>query len=198
MSTIYIYKTDTVWGIGQSIYDEKSFNEIALSKGTTNDKPLSILFSNYEELVQYFQLPKEMNENWFADMAKLEMSFILPVQWLKKEIPSFNYGKQNYISIRYLTYEHLQFIRRELGAPFTTTSVNRTGEKPADTIQEAIHFQKQFCPQAKLIDEENFSMSGVSSTMVKFEIDKSCSFIRRGRFANEISQKLTFAHFKLL
>ena len=95
MSTIYIYKTDTVWGIGQSIYDEKSFNEIALSKGTTNDKPLSILFSNYEELVQYFQLPKEMNENWFADMAKLEMSFLLPVQWLKKEIPSFNFGNKS-------------------------------------------------------------------------------------------------------
>ncbi len=61
---LFIYPTDTVWGIGSNIYDEASFKEIARIKKTTTDKPLSIMFTDLSELKKSFRFPVEMNEEW--------------------------------------------------------------------------------------------------------------------------------------
>ena len=55
-NTIYVYPTDTVWGIGCSIYNQDGFEKIAKIKKTKADKPLSILFESRAEIELFFNL----------------------------------------------------------------------------------------------------------------------------------------------
>jgi len=184
----YIYPTDTVWGIGGSIYSEISYKEIARIKNTTEDKPLSILFSTQEELFTYFKFPNSISSSWLKDFFSFESSLLLPLQFQKKEIPSWIFQGSSFVSVRCLDFPIIHDLVKALNSPITTTSLNKTGFSPIASFEEAKLFYEQNCPQVNFVMGKEMSLSGNSSTMISLDDSGQFKMIRNGLYARELSK----------
>lgn len=180
---VVVYPTDTVWGIGGSIFSEKAQREIATIKKGEYDKPLSVLFPNISTLNEYVRLPEIGNVNW-SDFFCLESTLLLPKE-LFPTVPSWVIHNSPYVGLRVLDGVITQKIWTKILAPVTSTSLNLTGESPIVKESDAKAFHLENCPSALFIGEQGQKPSGESSTILKFEND-SFSFLRKGRNADEI------------
>ena len=70
--TIYVYPTDTVWGMGSSIYSRPAYAEILRIKNYVKPRPLSVLFFHYQQVLEFFNLPSFVREEWLKDFFKIQ------------------------------------------------------------------------------------------------------------------------------
>lgn len=164
--SVFIYPTDTVWGIGASIYSEAAYKKIAAIKKTSDDKPLSIMFTDVNVLYKSFNFPDFMSVSWLRNYFKLESTLAIPLKISKISIPSWVTAKSDLVSVRCLDDAALKEISDSLKAPFFTTSLNITGTPPIIQYDDAVAFQKEHAPEAELFGDSSHNLSGRSSTIV--------------------------------
>lgn len=186
---IFIYPTDTVWGIGASIYSQNAYQSIAAIKRTSDDKPLSIMFTDATVLYNSFNFPDIMTLSWLRNYFKLESTLLIPIKIAKILIPSWITAKSEFVSIRCLEHTELKKISEIALAPFITTSLNLTGDPPIVGFEDAKKFQEAYAPDAQLIGDSSHNLSGSSSTIVIFRIN-SFEIIRVGLKVEEIKKHL--------
>lgn len=182
----FIYPTDTVWGIGGSLYSEISYSEIARIKKTSADKPLSILFSSLNQLHEYFIFPEHLSETWLCEFFSLETSLLVPLEWKKKEIPFWIFQGSAFVSVRCLELPTIKSLIEKVGSPITSTSLNLTGQAPISSFEEARLFHLQQCPQLEFFKGEGSDLSGRSSTMVSIDTAGVFTVLREGRYVSQI------------
>lgn len=123
---IFIYPTDTIYGLGCNALDEAAVNRIKNIKKRDADKPLSVIAPS---------------KKWIRDNCILDFNLdkYLPGPYtliLKKKDKNFlSYLSSDTIGIRIPANEFTKKIQ-ESGVPFITTSVNLSGEKLANSISE--------------------------------------------------------------
>lgn len=185
---IFIYPTDTVWGIGGNIHSEKMAERVNLIKGYSEAKPLSILFYDFNMLSDYFQL-ELFDMDWLKELFKKEATLGLPVSWLKKEIPKESHGDSPFVCVRVLSLPFIKELIESAGGPVYTTSFNYRNDPPMTTLSEVSEKKKELCPDAILLGD-NTSLSGSSSTI--FVIDEQGAFkiLRPGTRAEEIEEHI--------
>lgn len=187
---VFIYPTDTVWGIGSPIIDANGNKEISRIKKTSSDKPLTVLFTNIDQIKNYLNVDSLFNKEGLDDLFLQEITIGLPVSYIiNSVIPDFILCKSDYIYFRCLP-----FLSEYISIPVTTTSLNITGEPPIATTEEARSFyDKVKCDNPHLeciwVDGDLITMSGNPSTIIcmknnKFEV------VRKGVFVDGISRKL--------
>jgi L-threonylcarbamoyladenylate synthase len=125
---IFIYPTDTIYGLGCNALDEKAVAKIKEIKSRDKDKPLSIIAPNIEWVITNFRTTEAELERYFPGpytllLKKRDASFL---SWI-----SIN----ERIGVRVPNQEFC-FKIQESGVPFVTTSVNLTGETPIKSIKE--------------------------------------------------------------
>ena len=190
---IYIYKTDTVWGIGAAIDDKVSHLKICEIKKTSVDKPVSILFSSLEEVEKYFDLPF-VNKNKELDLFfKDKMTLLLPKKFSISEIPKFIIGESQYVGIRCLNNQKISKVIKKIKTPITTTSLNVTGDPVAKNETEA----KNFLSKASLnedeylfINETNEVNSSEASTILQLDLKNQWNLIRGDKSKLEKYQQI--------
>lgn len=188
---IFIYPTDTVWGIGCSLYSENGHACIAKIKKTSKKKPLSIMFASVRDIYQHFHLPKEMTLLWLEDFFKLETTFGFPIKASRIKIPQWATGESDYVSIRSVDSGAVKKIYQDIQAPFFSTSLNLTGEAPIVSANEALHFQQTHAPNAHFISSnEKDDLSGSSSTIVFFRENLDFEIKREGLKIEEVKNHL--------
>jgi len=187
--SIFIYPTDTVWGIGASIYSQSAQKTIASIKRTSDDKPLSIMFTDITVLYNSFNFPDVMSLSWLRNYFKLESTLAIPLKIAKISIPSWITGKSELVSVRCLEHPELRIIGDTLKAPFITTSLNLTGEPPIVNFQDAKQFQLAYAPEAEFFGDSSHNLSGRSSTIVFFRVNHF-EIIREGLKVEEIRKHL--------
>ena len=193
---VFIYPTDTVWGIGSSVYSKIGYDKIAEIKKTSKDKPLSIMFSSVDEIINHLTLPREFSKNWLIDFFKLETTLGLPLTWLKIAIPSWATAESSFVSLRCLENEVIKNIDNEIKSPFFSTSLNLTGKPPIISQAEAVEFQKTYAPEAHFISSAHFedNLSGSSSTVVFFTKNENAELEfeikREGKRVEEVKKHL--------
>ena len=181
---IYIYPTDTVWGIGANIFSRNAQEKIRAIKKSTLDKPMSILFPGKELLGHFLDYPLPWN-----DLFSLEITFLIPRSWCKEEIPDW-VATGPFLGIRCLEGDEINSIKERENAPITTTSLNLSGGGPITTLADAKEFQKAQASDSKLLSFKNHSMSGMSSTIVKVEVENKYEIIRAGTNVEKIKSVL--------
>jgi L-threonylcarbamoyladenylate synthase len=192
---IYIYPTDTVWGIGCNIFSEKSFIEIAKIKKTDPTKPISILYHSYNDLALDVNLPTYLPKTLFTFLANKEVTFLFPSSFAKSHFPKYLFKLSPFISIRFLENPMYGIMHAEIGAPFFTTSLNITNEPPLLTLDLAKEFKEKYAPDARLIPGLNgHKLSGVSSTIIEFD-EMKFKILRVGKNAEEIKNYLSSLNF---
>lgn len=191
----YVYPTDTVWGIGGSIYSEKAIDLICQVKRITKKRPFSIMFSNLEHLEEYFSFPQKFNPQKLKELFSLEVTILVSLEYARKKIPSWITRGEERIAFRCLeSNKGIKHIIERVGAPITTTSFNLTGENPIKDEKGASQlFEKlkvNFSNKIELINQDpDISLSGNSSSIVAIDFSSSplkFEFLRKGTYNKEI------------
>ena len=187
---LFIYPTDTVWGLGCSIYSESGYLKIAAIKKSTSKKPLSIMFNGIDEVAKYFQLPEKLTTDWLNDFFKLETTLALPLKISRTKLPEWVTGNSSFVGIRCLESDVIKKIYNRTNGPFFTTSLNITGVVPITDLDTALDFQKQHAPSAQFVTTSNMSinpqLSGSSSTLIFLNENFQFEIKREGKKSEEV------------
>jgi len=126
---IFIYPTDTIYGLGCNALDEKAVARIKEIKKRDIGKPLSVIAPSINWI----------EENCFVD-PELDLDRYFPGHYtviLKKKDEKFlnHVASGDSIGVR-IPYSDFCDKIREIGVPFITTSVNLSGEEPVCKVDE--------------------------------------------------------------
>ena len=120
---VFIYPTDTIYGIGCDAANESSIEKIRKLKGRTT-APFSIIVPSLE----WVEENCDVNEKVKGWLSKLPGPYTLILNLKNKEIISDNIAPEvDTIGIRYPDHWFTELIK-ELGIAVVTTSANKSGE----------------------------------------------------------------------
>lgn len=154
---VLIFPTDTVYGIGTSIYSKEGIARIYKIKNRPLDKPLAVLCANINQIEEIAYL---------TDDAKKLISTFLPgplTVILKSKESILNSFGHDTVGVRIPKYKIALDVLKENG-PMATTSVNESG-KPS--INDYMIIKKIYNNQVDAIyapDDE--PTSSLASTVV--------------------------------
>lgn len=167
---IVILPTDTVYGFSGIVqgrhYSYHTEKKIAQIKGRDENKPCIQLISKPEDLKKYTRdlVPQELLSLWPGPLTII-------VHTLKKG------GIFETTAFRCPGDAWLRQLIAECGAPIYSTSVNRAGSAPLNTLGE---IKKEFGSQVDLIIDDGDKTAGTPSTIVALEEDGSVKLVRQG------------------
>lgn len=179
---IIIYPTDTVYGIGCSIFNTQAITRIYQIKGQDPLKPFSFICSDLSHISEYakvsnpaFRLMKQLIPGPFT--------FVLPASRLK-QLPKSLISKRKTVGIRVPDNIISRTLIQELGHPILSASVtNRAGEILNDPQIIREHYEKI----VDLIIDGGFSQLEVS-TIIDLTEDRPV-VVRHG--AGDVSMLIT-------
>lgn len=189
---LFIYPTDTVWGIGGDIFSKESYEKIASIKGHELNKPLSIIFRDYEMISNLINLPASISREWLEEFFTYESTIGLPKSWAKKELPKWICQDSEYITVRCMNSDELDPVFKSINGPLTSTSLNHTTKPPITNESKALEFYNKYASSESFCKQGSTICSGRSSTIVLIDIDR-ITVVREGQYIDEIRE-----HFKLL
>lgn len=156
---VFVYPTDTVYGLGCDATNSDSVNRIKDMKGRDRDKPISIIAPSLswieENCVVDYDLSKYLPGPYTLILKKKDSGFlsdVAPGETLGVRIPDSDFCDEV----------------REVGIPFVTTSVNLSGEPPAVAVEEV---SSEILEKVDEIVDEG-KLNGKPSTLV-MEASKS-------------------------
>lgn len=126
---VIIYPTDTVYGIGASVYDKEGIKRIYDIKHRPLDKPLAVLCANIEQIDEIAYLTKDARKLIEAFMPGA-LTIILKSKDKIKESMGFDT-----IGVRIPNYK-LAIEILERNGPMATTSVNESGAPSINNYDE--------------------------------------------------------------
>ncbi len=128
---IFIYPTDTVYGLGCSI-DSPSVERIFEIKKRNKNTPLSIAFSSIEMAAEYAVIGG--NEKRFM-MKRADKPYTFIVRKTNR-IPDVVTAGKDTAGVRIPDHPVIRGIIKRAGIPVVTTSANLSGEAPPTSVDE--------------------------------------------------------------
>lgn len=151
---IFIYPTDTLYGLGCDATNIEAVNKIKEIKSRDKDKPMSIIAPNKEWIQEHCIVDVDLDKYLPGPYTLL----------LKKKDPSFlsHVSDNDSLGIRIPAHNLTKQIQ-ESGIPFITTSVNLSGEPFALDLNDISEDIKK---QVDEIIESKEKLSGIPSTLI--------------------------------
>lgn len=169
MSKVIIFPTDTVYGIGASVFDENGINKIYEIKHRPKDKPLAVLcasLSQIEDICYINDKARRLIEKFMPGA----LTIIVPAKDnIKKSMGLEMVGVR-------IPNSKLAIKILEENGPMATTSVNESGCVP---INEYDIIYKEYNDKVDFIYKSDEASSNISSTVVM--IDDDIKLIREGQ-----------------
>ena len=189
--SIFIYPTDTVWGIGASFYDERANRHIRTLKDNQAFKPMSLLFENHDELESFLIDPVSIKR--FSSLWVCGLTLLIPKKMFQGEVPEWIIGDSDFVGVRVVTNPSIKKLHSLIQFPITTTSCNSQGESPAVNSEEAQNFLRSLSSEdqslIQVIQEgSEIENQGAASTIVK--VEDSLTIIREGKNFQTIQNEL--------
>jgi L-threonylcarbamoyladenylate synthase len=126
---IFIYPTDTVYGLGCNALKSGSISEIKKIKGKDKDKPLSVIAPSKKWIYDYFDISKKS----YVQTLPGPFTFIFNV---KKRAVARNVNPgMNTMGVR-IPYHAFSRLVQRANVPFITTPVNLSGKPPVREIKK--------------------------------------------------------------
>lgn len=132
---VVAYPTETVYGLAVNPFSEAAIEKLFKIKGRPEDKPILLVIGN---LLQINELVNSLSENARICMSKFWPG---PLSLLLSCNPNLSpklTGKEGKVCVRWSCHSIAQKLSLEFGHPITSTSANRTGEKPATSVSEIL------------------------------------------------------------
>ncbi len=151
------FPTDTVYGVGAIATDKKAVEKIYQMKRRNNKKPLPVLCSNIDQIKEYVD---EIDDTIAALMKKYWPGALTII--FNKKPGVGDHLSDNTIAFRMPNSKiALDIINRF--SPIATTSVNMSGEKEINNIDE---IEEKFADWIDYIVTDEAYLSNIPSTVV--------------------------------
>jgi len=180
---IFIYPTDTIYGIGGNPFNEKVADRITKIKGRDESKKFIWLLSDIERVMNYTEILFENHIEFLNKIWPAQVTVVLNLNSRTKEIL-----KQNTAAIRIPQNEFCLKLLNEISRPLISTSVNRSGHEPVHSYKQ---IPDDFINDVDAIFHNSLQNVNISSTIVDLTSEKPI-LIREGavRFV-ELLQKFS-------
>lgn len=124
---IFVYPTDTIYGIGCNAENEKLVEKIRKIK-KRDKKPFSIIAPNKEFILKNFETTKKLIDKYLPGPYTLI---------LKKKNPAFlkSVSENEFVGVRIPDHPFTRKLQKS-EKPIVTTSMNLSGEPPIKSISE--------------------------------------------------------------
>ncbi|HOO55018.1 MAG TPA: L-threonylcarbamoyladenylate synthase [Methanothrix sp.] len=126
-----VYPTETVYGIGASIYIPEAVERIFEIKGRAHNLPLSVAVASFEMIERIARIDED-------DLALLRKVLPGPVTILVEkspDLPDTVTAGSRLVGIRFPDHPMALELIRTAG-PITSTSANLSGQKPPSSLDE--------------------------------------------------------------
>lgn len=167
---IFIYPTETCYGLGCSAFDKEGIKKIYDLKKRDSDKPLIVLVDSIEMFkeIAYVSKKAEMlaNKYWPGPLTIIQPK--------KEVIPDLIADKE--IGVRWSPHKVPSELIKELKAPIVSTSANLSGEKTPYSISDIPDSIKEKVD--RIIDDGNLD-NNPPSTVINIKQDKII-IVRKG------------------
>ncbi len=166
------YPSDTVYGLGAAVSDERAIERLFVVKGRLSEKALSLLLADAEDMAP---LCAEV-----PPAAKLLAERFWPggLTLVLRRSPAFHSAALggDSVAVRVPDHAFLREVIRALGEPITGTSANRSGRPSCRTAQEV---KRELGDAVDLIIDGGPSRAGQESTVVDIT-DDTPKILREG------------------
>lgn len=156
MNKLIIFPTDTVYGIGTSLYDKDNINKIYEIKGRSFDKQIPVLCSSLEQ-IEKFAVVNDKLRKLAKDFWPGALTIVL-----ESNNAYYNFSGEKSIAVRIPNHKETLKLLEQFG-PLKTTSINKSGEKPLNDYEVIYERYKDVVDHIYINNEE---MIGVSSTII--------------------------------
>jgi len=139
---IILYPTDTVYGLGVDVFNEKAVEKLYLIKQRDMRRPISLMVKDLKQIESLLgKIPQKI-----AEVVKKLVpgkSTVLLENTLEQPIPVFQYFSENGIPLKKIGFripDHpvTKGLTSRLGRPISTTSANISGEKTSTSVKQII------------------------------------------------------------
>jgi len=168
---IFIYPTDTIYGIGGNPFDENVVKRISDIKGRDEKKQFIWLLSDFENLMNYVDVIYDTHMDFLQKIWPAPVTIILNLNARTKEIIN-----QDTIAVRIPQNDFCLNLLKEISRPLISTSVNISGEDPINHIDLIVD---SFAQYVDAIFFQSESTETKSSTIIDLT-SKQPKLIREG------------------
>jgi len=168
---IFIYPTDTIYGIGGNPFDENVLKRISDIKGRNEKKQFIWLLSDFENLMNYVDVIYDIHLDFLQKIWPAPVTVILNLNARTKEIII-----QDTIAVRIPQNDFCLKLLKEISRPLISTSVNRSGEDPLKHIDQIV---SSFSQDVDAIVYYSGTIEKKSSTIIDLT-SKQPKLIREG------------------
>lgn len=130
---VFIYPTDTIYGLGGNPFDEFVVQRIADIKGRDEKKQFIWLLSDFENVMNYTEIVFENHLEFLQNIWPAPVTVILNLNERTKTI-----ANQETAAIRIPKNDFCLKFLMEISRPLISTSVNRSGNDPVNQIEQII------------------------------------------------------------
>ncbi len=180
---IVAFPTETVYGLGASLFDEAQVQKIFLVKGRPSDNPLIAHVSNFHELELLVRSIPPHAEQLIEAFFPGALTIVLPKS---KYVPAIVTANLETIAIRMPSLNLTQTFLKECGTPVAAPSANLSG-KPSSTSWKAV--REDFDGKIECILKGDESEFGLESTVVDCSVSPPV-VLRTGAISLEELQRV--------
>jgi tRNA threonylcarbamoyl adenosine modification protein (Sua5/YciO/YrdC/YwlC family) len=170
---LIIYPTDTVYGLGCSLYNKHAIEKLYSLKGKSKFAPVSIIVKDIKQASSYARI-SNYAYHVVRHCSPGPYTFILPST---REIPKNMLSKRKEIGIRIPDSEVCHALIENLGHPIATTSVNID---PAEILNSPDEIENRYQNQVDLMLDADWLPDAHESTVVSL-IDDDLQILRKGK-----------------
>jgi len=170
--SIFIYPTDTLYGIGANPFNENAVEKINAIKGRNEGKKNILLINNIENLLEYVDIPSEKYLDFLLAVWPNPVSIVLRLNKKYKKILNASNA-----AFRIPNNRFCMKLLEKLKMPLISTSVNKSGKPP---INEPSVIFEEF---ANIIDNIFYSTKKnfyIASTLIDLTVTKP-KILREGK-----------------
>lgn len=169
---IFIYPTDTIYGVGGNPFNKTAVDKIIKLKNRTEKKQFILLINNLETLLKYVELEDKIHLDFLDKIWPAPVSVILKLN--SKTSRKLN-GKT--AAFRIPGNIFCRDLLNQIKAPLISTSVNKSNQKP---LTNSSKIKDEFKSEVKAIFYTNNKLAGTASTLINLT-GKNPVLLREGR-----------------
>ncbi|MCQ2322452.1 MAG: threonylcarbamoyl-AMP synthase [Bacteroidales bacterium] len=169
---VFVYPTDTIWGIGCDATNVKAVDRIFKIKNRPSGQGLIILVDSIERLKDYVVDPSPV-------AADLIMAAKNPLSIVFKQSKGLakNLSSDGSVCVRVTSNEFCKAVIRKLGAPITSTSANLHGEPSPANFADITENMKQSADYVVSLYHD-VVVKPKASTIIKIKEDNTFDVLR--------------------
>lgn len=172
-SKVFIFPTETSYGIGCDARDAAAVKKIFAIKGRSATKTMPLIAAD-KKMVEKFVDARALRQKEIQRAMELHwpgpLTLVLPANtYARKTLAPGIIAKDDTIAIRVPDHKLARELSKEIGAPIVATSANKAGEPACYSVNAVLHAFKNSKHMPDVIIDEGKILKRPASTIAAYK-----------------------------